>query len=394
MTTVRAQAVPGAGAADASAAAARFDSLGDIARQMQIAHAAVACLGPDLKARYATLAMVTAGYRARRDADGQYALHAAPCVICTVTHKWPASPPGQAPYGEALPKRLLVRCGTPSSALDYAVPVDVQSLQWFGGVAAQRSNGILVETAGGPSNGAITCAIRVHAAQAREWYVMSALHVLTPVPPLNGQPAAGLGVTPLGQPDSVGTSTAYSGALRQGGISFDAQLAHIDKAWFNAAFSGAALGSCPPLGSRAELDLLAQRSQFIVLAPGNGIAHAAAPRAPILAQFCMYADGNLPIPYHVSSNGISFHANIYHTELIVLSAGKDAPVSEPGDSGSPVIGFSDGKAVFVGMLIAGPLPGSGSDLMMVLPAWQLLDIDNWSKLPAGTQKLAPAFSIP
>ena len=393
MSTVRAQAVTGASAARARAAAARFDRLGDIARRMEIVHAAAACLGPGLKERFATLAMVTAGYRACRDAAGRYALHAEPCVVCTVTHKWQEAAPGQAPPGEPLPTRLLIRCAGRGRAQDYAVPVDVQSLQWFAGIGAQGSNGILVADPHGLSHGAITCAIRVQAAHGGQWYAMSALHVLTPMPPLDGLPAPGQGFAPIGQPAGVGTSTAYSGMLRQGGISFDAQLAHIDSAWFNAAFSGGALGPCPPLRSRAELDQLAHQSRFIVLAPGNAAAHALAPRAPILAQFSLYADGNFPILYNVSRNGMSFAAEIYHAELIVLAAGLDQAVSEPGDSGSPVIALSNGSAVFVGMLIAGPAPGSGADRMVVLPAWQLLDPDNWSTLPAGTQALAAAFFI-
>ncbi|MEG1052154.1 MAG: hypothetical protein RSF79_08915 [Janthinobacterium sp.] len=385
------QQMPASNTAPARAATARFDKLGDIAKRMAIVHAAVARYGTDLKARFTTLAMVSAGYRARRDASGDYALHAEPCVVCTVTNKWNEHAAGQAPDGAPLPKHLLVRYGARGRALDYAVPVDVQSLQWFSGLEAQRNNGIVVDAPSGPSHGAITCAIRLQSAQGGQWYALSALHVLTPTPPLDVQPVPGLGFAAPGEPGRVGTSSAYSGVLRQGGISFDAQLAYIDTAWFNAAFSGAALGHCPPLRGRAELDALADRSRFVILAPANDAALGDAPRAPILAQFSHYADGHLPIRYDVTRHGISFSTDVYLAELIVLAAGRNQAVSRQGDSGSPVIAIDKERAVFVGMLIGGPAPDSATDRMVVLPSWQLLDLDNWASLPAGTRSLNPAF---
>lgn len=375
-------------------AAERFDALANVAEKMKLARKAARRFGRRLKNRDADITMVTSGYRMRREASGGHNLLPEPCVVVVVRQKWRE---GAAPSGAAvapLPARLLVRAGGSAAGSEYGVPTDVQPAAWFEGSVAHRANGIEVAVGSYP-DGAIACAVRVDKPTGADWLALSALHVLTPFPSIDGGAAGGAEILSLGDSVDVGASTPWSGQLRSSGDSFDAQLARVNRNWFNTVFAGYKLAKQPCLRSRADLDQVAPYSRFLVLAPANHAMHIDTPRLAIGGQFDTYVNADQAIEYGLSSDGVTYTGLVRHAELFTIAAGSGSPVSEPGDSGSAVVAFRDGEMVLAGMLIAGPAPGSGLDRMFVLPAWQLFDVASWKGgLPPGATKLTPSFYIP
>lgn len=365
----------------------RFDSITCMSEKMRIVRKAVSLHCSSLMAKHSELVNVTAGYKVRQGPTGHATVYPEPSVIFVVTSK---RAPNEANQYNELPKRLRVRVKIGLTQGMFAVPTDVQPSQWFNNGSAQRKGGIEIREHNG-SDGSIACAVQVKTSQESHWFALSALHVLTPYPELDKSPKGSLDIDSSGDNVPVGKSTKWAGLLRSNDPSFDTQLAEIDRKWLNAQFPQKSLDSKFFLESAMELDEIANLSKFLVLAPADR------PRnnpLPIVGQFYCYGNQNNIITYKVRVGNLTYPYSVRHKEIIVLASESGASVSEYGDSGSGVIGIRNGKIVFVGMLIGGSSPGSESNKMFILPAWQIFNTKNWSTLPKGTQKLVPAFFIP
>jgi hypothetical protein len=372
-------------------AAVRFDGIISTTAKMTIVEHAVKTHRASLKLQHANLLMVCAGYRARRAEEGVYALHKLPCVVLVVEEKWPKESLGEPKM--ALPERLEVAVGVGDRTIMYAVPTDVQPSAWIRGLSTQSNNGIVV-AASPPCNGTITCGVELSTAAGPMWYALSAMHVLSPSPPLDADARAGEAVGLAGSGQLVGASTSYAGRIRSDAPSFDAQLAAIDAAAINALFADLQLGYIQIAHSRADINFLASKSAFYVRTAANRLAGPLDGDGKITGQFCYFAEEDLKLTYVVTSSNQSFPAYVTHADLLVIAAGENCPVSESGDSGSPVFASYNGQDYFVGMLIAGPAKGSDGDRMVVLPTWVLFDPENWSCLPPGTVAFRPTFLVP
>ena len=376
-------------AARETQAAARFGAL-SVAAQMSLAREIVEARGAALKQDYVDLSLVTAGYRAQRDSQGQAMFHPEPCVILGVARKWRTADGTDDPADQRLP-RVLITPGKNGQL--YAVPTDVQPADWFSGGVARASSAVWADA---PENyGTLACAVRVQTPAGVSSFALSAMHVLSPWAQMDlPQPDAGEEVHNTDTAAIVGTSSAWGGALREVALSFDAQLGGIsDPAWFNAAFAGWALPSQRPyIRRREELDALAATQNFIILAPGN---HPTYPgRGPMMAQFRSYAGSDVPIIYKVRVGGMRARMYVRHRELVQLEVNALSSAPAEGDSGSAVLTWRlDGTLALAGMFIAS-LDQPADRVAYMLPAWQLFDLANWASLPAGTTRMTPRFSIP
>jgi hypothetical protein len=372
-------------------AAVSFDDLATVPEKMQLVHRAVRRHAKNLIAAHVNVVNVAAGYRARRSVDGIQELHPEPCVVLVVSEKWTGEEPDAS--RDRLPRRLPLAVKSKGAPRDYAVPTDVQPRSWGEEAVAHFANGIDVQKGSNP-DGAIACTVRLDGAGPPTWFALSALHVFSPFPELDGAPSPAVIYTPIGSATPREPSTSWGGCLRSNGPSFDVQLAQIEKSWFNHTFQGLKLGTRPYLRSAAELDAIAHTSRFRVLVPDNHINHTGQARPLVLTQFVRYGNMDDTLNYGVTKNGTTFSRQIGHRELIILDVAAGDDPSEPGDSGSAVVATRLGQTVLVGMLIGGPAPGSTDTRMYVLPAWEMFKLPNWkNNLPPGTTRITPAFSI-
>jgi hypothetical protein len=371
----------------ADSAEARFAAI-SVSEKMRLARKAVGLYASTLMRKHKELLNVTAGYKVRRGPEGQATVYPEPSVIFVVTSKWTTHETRK--LDDELPKYLSVRAVSEGVRGEFAVPTDVQPCQWIEKGLAQEGSGIEIQDHAG-SDGSIACAVEVKTLTESSWYALSALHVLTPFPELDGSPEGELEVNESVNQRHIGLSTGWAGMLRSEGPSFDVQLAEIDREWLNKQFPDKGLDENFYLRSSSEFDQIAQFSKFLVLVPTRR------PRtnpAPVIGQFYCYGNENSLISYKVRIDGITYPYEIRHEEIIILAAEEGASVSEYGDSGSGVVGIRAGKIVFVGMLIAGSPPESKENKMYVLPAWHIFNRRKWATLPKGVMKITPAFSIP
>ncbi|WP_332856158.1 hypothetical protein [Duganella sp. S19_KUP01_CR8] len=383
---------PGNKAEAGREAADRFDQIENVAAKMAIVEHAVNVHGGSLKRRHLNLMMVSPGYRARRSGAGRYELHKQPCVVLTVERKW--KPDEVTDLSRHLPERLEVSISVGNRVVQYMVPTDVQPQEWTGNLRTQSSNGITVETSP-PCSGAITCGVELGTSAGPMWLALSALHVLTPAPCLDAIPKGSIGIELSGAGAAVGQSTPYAGCLRWDAPSFDAQLATISPARLNSMFADLRLDFFQIAHSRADINFLASVSQFYVHTSTNRLNGPIPDQGDICGQFCFFADDSLKLVYTVTDDqGTKIPAYITHPDLIVIAAGDGKPVTQEGDSGSPVFASYNNQTFLVGMLIAGPQTGNSGDRMVVLPSWVLFNPANWSSLPPKTKSIRPTFHMP
>ncbi len=385
-------------------AIARFDTLADPALRMTLAREIVTARTAELTLAYRNVVAIMAGYKARGDAQGREVLMPEACVVFVVKRKWNSAQTNAARSGSSaeqlLPSRLLTwgpMPGQPATRVLYAVPTDVQKAQRFAGAQAQSASCVVMQDAQFPLPGTLTCGIRINGV-ATSPLALSAMHVLSPVPP---QPTP-VGQTPFSDPSTSpavrGLATPWGGHLdRSSRTAFDAQLARVgDAAWFNAAFSGWTLSTSLPYISAPDLfDTLAQDRMFRILVPDNH-PQIGQPRDAVLAQFNSHVGPAFTITYEFRTSQGLTRVALHHAQLLLLTI---APGSTPpiaGDSGSAVVCLGiDGKPTLAGMYIArGPNDSAGARQAYVLPAWQLFDPTVWSGLPPGTVSLRPTFSLP
>lgn len=378
---------------DEAQAAARFEAL-PAAAQMALARATASSRAAELTQAYGTLSMVTAGYRARRDARGRTLFHPQPCVILGVERKWDVPHEDGQPETQRLPRFLLRHASFGGRRRLYAVPTDVQPVAWFRGAVARTASAVWADTP--QDHGALSCAVRVQTPAGARDFALSALHVLSPWTRMDlAAPDAGEAVHPVGAASPMGASTAWGGGLRQVGISFDAQLASISNTgWFNAAFAQDGLPAAGAyVRSNTELDTLIATQSFMLLAPANHPLHPGG-RSPMLAQFRSYVGDTLPIAYKVRLNGLRTRMRVWHRELVQLEVTATSPAPAEGDSGCAVITWRlDGSPVLAGMFIAS-LDAPSERVAYMLPAWQLFNPRNWAALPPGATRLTPRFRLP
>lgn len=369
--------------------ALRFYDMSDQVERMEIASAAAGEHKNALTEMYPELVMVTTGFRHRRDAQGVYALHPEPCIVLTVRDKWAAG--GHVGTNEKpLPRYLYVTKRAGRKSARYGVPTDIQDVKWLSDVTPQGASQIVMSTPGNPT-GALTCALDVVTAGGSQRFALSALHVLSPMPDVDGLPRAGAPFRQFGGAKGIGLSTGFGGAMRSNAPSMDVQLATINPAVLEDAFANLPRGSVAYARSPADVNAIAHTSSFIVVVPTNALWDGAGDRPSVYTQFSSYVNASFSIPYDVTRNGVTFPEEFCFSELIMVAAGVGNPVTLPGDSGSPVIAVSGGAALLVGMLIAGPKIGSGIDRMFILPAWTIFNPENWANRPSGTQALRPWF---
>lgn len=390
---------------DLARAVARFDALTDVALRMALAREVVSARSAELTLAYRNVVAVVAGYKARRDGHGAEYLMPEPCVVFVVRRKWTAAQTaatraGSGGTAQHLPDRLLTwgpAPGGPAQRVLYAVPTDVQASERFAGAHVQSASCIRLHNAQFPLPGTLTCGMQVQGS-ATPPLALSAMHVLSPVPPQS---------TPVDQttfsdardgPATRGTATAWGGHLDRGnGTAFDAQLARVgDAAWFNAAFAGWKLSPAMPYVSAPDVfDTLARDRSFRILVADNHPDIGSA-RALVAAQFTAYVGPAFTIAYEFWVAGGLSRVALRHAELLLLTVD---PASEPpisGDSGSAVLCTGlDGQTTLAGMYIAcGKNDAAGIRQAYLLPAWQLFDPSLWSDLPAGTVSLRPTFQLP
>jgi hypothetical protein len=374
-------------------ALARFEAL-PAAAQMSLARDAAAARSAQLMLASSNLSMVTAGYRARRDAQGRILVHPQPCVILGVQRKWSGQPGAAGPEAQRLPRFLLTPGTFGGKRRVYAVPTDVQPVAWFQGAVARTASAVWADT---PHDyGALTCAVQVHSPAGPRNFALSALHVLSPWTRADlAAPDAGEAVHPAGAAHAIGASTSWGGGLRQAGASFDAQLASIgNTGWFNTAFAHHGLPAAGAhVRSNTELDTLIGTQSFMLLAPANHPMYPGG-RNRMLAQFRSYAGSTVPIDYRVRLNGLRTRMLVRHRELVQLEVTAASPAPAEGDSGCAVMTWRlDGTPVLAGMFIAS-LDAPSERVAYMLPAWQLFDPRNWAALPPGATRLTPRFRLP
>jgi hypothetical protein len=374
-------------------AAARFEALPAFA-QMSLARDTAASRSAELILAHRGLSMVTAGYRARRDAQGQALFHPQPCVILGVERKWSGQPDVGESDARRLPRFLLAHGSFGGRRQLYAVPTDVQPVAWFHGALARSASAVWADTP--QDHGALTCAVQVQTPAGPRSFALSALHVLSPWARMNlAMPDGGQALHPAGAPGPVGASTSWGGGLRRAGISFDAQLASIgNTGWFNAAFAQDGLPAAGAhVRSANELDRLIATQSFMLLAPSNHPKYPGG-RSLMIAQFRSYAGSSVPIDYKVRYNGVRTRMRIWHRELVQLEVTSGSPAPAEGDSGCAVITWRlDNTPVLAGMFIAS-LDAPSERVAYMLPAWQLFDPSNWAALPPGATRLTPRFRLP
>lgn len=391
-----------AGAQGLAQAVERWSALPTAAARMALVREIVATRAQELTLAYRNVIAVVAGFRARTNTRGEEELHPEPCVVFVVKRKWPAGQ--EEDPDQRLPTQLLTygpATAAGSSRALFAVPTDVQLARRHAAplASAAARAGVDVTDASGQITlpGSLTCAVRLDGASAaNQRWALSAMHVLSPVPSVV-KAVAGASVSALAAPGPVrATSAAWGGHLDfNAGFGFDAQLARVsDAGWFDQAFAGMDLSPLQPFVPGPDVfDELATQEEFRVVVHESQPHGPAGPRGPVRAQFSKYVGAEWPILYDVRFLGSVTVAAIHHQELLLLAVRPDSPPTVSGDSGSAVVcPAPDGRLTLVGMFIASGRDEAARDAY-VLPAWQLFDLDNWRRLPPGTRRMTPSFSI-
>jgi hypothetical protein len=383
----------------------RWTALASTAQRMALVREIVATRAPELTLAYRNVVAVVAGYRTRRNAGGAEELLPEPCVIFITRKKWQPGDAGDP--GQRLPARLLTfgpgaaqgRGRSPARCV-FAVPTDVQLAARHAGARAQAGAAVRMadEVAAFALPGTLTCGVRLQGAAAAEsHFVLSAMHVLSPVP-RQTDARGGADFAALLPPQVVrGVSARWGGHLDgNSGDGFDAQLAVLtNRAWFNAALAPLRLSTRMSFVPAPDLfDELAPRTSFRIVVHDGQPNAAPGPRAEVRAQFSKVVGREWVIFYDMRIGNNAAPAGIVHPELLLLSVHPDCPPPASGDSGSAVVcDNDDGSVTLVGMYIARGPQGAERDAY-VLPAWQLFDPANWRQLPAGTTALRPSFKLP
>jgi hypothetical protein len=251
-----------------------------------------------------------------------------------------------------------------------AVPTDVQHQGRLLSGRAQADTAFTVGAQG--ARGSLAWAF---APDGGPTMVLSAIHVLSPRPALDGVGLrAGETAQALG-PDGSGPigvtalrSSVFGGRIVAGDArSFDVQLAEVlDPQRIRSAFAALRLSSqLPWVRSETELDqLLASGRPLQIHVPGNNPRRQNPGQPPLLAERSL-VEQDLHLEYDFADGS---RRNILHgvVELQV----RFGETTLRGDSGCPVLLANEGDdPTFVGMHIAG---NEAACTSFIVPAWRIL----------------------
>lgn len=356
--------------------------------QMQLARCLADCQRAEFTLRHKQVVAVTAGLKRSADAAGDEYLHNRPCLVFVVRRKLTPEQLAKKP-GQVLPTEVLVPAWVEGAVQAVAVPTDVQGQRRLLAGRSQADTSFSVGAQG--ARGSVAWTI---VPDGGEPLVVSALHVLSPAPQLDGMGLrAGTSAQAL---NATGSATVGPNALRASGFggrvvpgparSFDVQLAEVlDSKRVRAAFDGLRLSpQLPWVRSEIELDrLLALGHRLEIHVPGNNPRRQNPGQVPLLAERSLVEqDLNLNYDFADGSRRPILHRVI---ELQVRFGEKTLP----GDSGCPVLVASDDKPPsFAGMHIAGDEIRGTS---YIIPAWHIIGPgayeDVGGQMPPGPWRL-------
>lgn len=348
--------------------------------------------GPELTLAYRNVISVQAGFR-KQKRNGRRRVRGEPCVVFIVKTKRQLAPDNP----QCLPRWLLTYSQWNGERRLFAVGTDVQAASEFSHVRAHAASGVWAHNAPyPPANGSFACLVRLDTTSRSDLCLLSALHVFTPFPDGESlQVTGGLDVLPLGAAGTQEAAPLLSVTLPVGGVlrsdqreerpSFDVQLALVDPA--AGIGSRVALRRFHPqrpfVRSMQELLLLDKSKWFHLLPPANNVNGPG--RGPLRMTLATFPPRALPIAYQFAGKPYVVERDVYHEELLGFECMDAVARPIPGDSGSPVVArWSDGTMTLVGMHIA----GDDSCQSWAIPAWRLMDADNWWQFPSG-MRLTP-----
>ena len=369
---------------------ANYRRLNDVSLQMELAREIAETRGSELTLAFHNVVMVGYGYKRKSGRAGREQLRNIPCVIFFVRRKWKGAA-SERNRLQRLPSHLFVYATVAGRREICAVPTDVQKEARFHKVTVHSMAGLYAEDDPYFEYGSAMCAVRLESNGVARIYLMSCRHVLSPRMEV-GKPgvaaSASLSRIVSSDPDqpgpSIGRSAKLGGAVyRDGTPSFDVQLAQMDDLqWMPAALSELKLSAVRPfLASRQALDAVTATHNLLILVPKNHPNWLNRQRPPVVARVSSYMPASFPLTYDVRVNGQETTTEVYHWQLVELQP-LGSGRTERGDSGSPVVVTSpDGGYTLVGMHMAGD---EGTGFAYMIPAWQLFDVVNYWKLPAGS----------
>lgn len=310
----------------------------------------------ELLLAYPDAVAVSAGMAVARTANAsRRRFRATPAVLFVVRRKRR----GRRLGDRAIPRHLFAYRTIGGERLLCAVPTDVDELSDYARVRAHGPPQVHVTSSGGGEvEGVLACAVQ-RDPDKDEASLISCRHVLGATRLLYPASPTGLSVR-LADGTTLASTSSTRGTLRPGpNTSFDAQLTEavsLDRARH-------ALGGISIEGAALTPDEL----------PVGDVAWVVTPRGPIKIRIRERSFLKPPIGY-----GTRDLADVVHDELIASQC--EGPlVTEPGDSGSPVLSRRDGGRL-LGMHIAGDPPPKKEagdpqpkkTWCYAIPAWQLL----------------------
>ncbi len=364
----------------------------DPAERERLAMEAAETRGAELTLAYRNLVMVASGMKVRRATDGSHRTLRQPCVIFVVRRKWSADT-AAAGGRQHLPRELLAYATVGERRQLVAIPTDVQPQDWFAGARSHGASSVDVLDATTPgTRGTLTCAVRVeNETGAVQTMLLSAMHVFSPVPLANsGARATGTSLQPTGGGATIGRTLATSGQIRDdGALSFDVQLATIDdRPGVRRALADLGLSiETPWVRGAASFSALNGR-EFEIVRPTN-VPDA---RGSLRARFRSYVGPAQTLDYWVRYGGAVQRVAVSHRQLLQFEVlEQDLPGPAEGDSGSAiVVSLPQGGRTLAGLYIGGP---EGGAYAYAIPAWDLVTLDDWLGLPAGTVSVEPIDNL-
>ncbi|MBQ0942249.1 hypothetical protein KAK07_02750 [Ideonella sp. 4Y16] len=348
-------------------------------RQMQLARCLAECRRVEWVQRVKQVVAVVSGLRRRNDSEGIEHLHNEPCVIFVVRRKLTADQLARQP-AQRLPTELLTPVSIDGQEQPVAVPTDVQDESRLLGGVAQGSLSVLSENSDGVrSRGALAWVLKV----GSQRYALAPIHVLSPLPALDGVGRAP-GAPTRPRKDSsqtVARAADLGGYLRAGNQrSFDVQLAEVLRPnALSALFGGRQLSASRPyVRNEPELDaLLAQGGQLIIAAPRDNPLRGDSSLLPLSAERSIHSHTLLlPLSYDFA-NGV---VDVIHHQVMELQV-RFGERTLAGDSGCAVLlRNDDDDPTLVGMHIAGNVDRGVS---FVIPIWDILDPARYSEGPGA-----------
>ncbi len=366
----------------------RWSQLG-AARQLDLASCLALCRQIEYARGFKQVVSVTAGLRRRNDSAGVEHLHNEPCIVFLVKRKLSEDQLARSP-GQRLPREILTPALIDGSEQVVAVPTDVQHLKRILAARAQALTGIQAQDADGRwARGALTWIIAV----GNTKYGLAPVHVLSPLPSLDGvgrRPGAqeklqGPGNSTTG--NAFAQSTGFGGRVIPGGaLSFDAQLATINQAAsYGFLYGGMQLSNTLPwVQSEQKLNqLLASGQSLEIFAPANNRNRPAGSMLPLQAARSL-VEHPMPLAYDF---GDGTRRGITHSVIELQVRFGDR--TYPGDSGAPVVlRDANDQFTFVGMHIAGD---GTRQVSYIVPAWRLLALGSYASvggaMPTGPMRL-------